>query len=719
MDQSNPAGDTVNGKPDDDANPLLRPGSNCWHKDAIDQASLIIDAADYFAAFAQACRLAQHQILILGWDFDRRERLHHDGPPKDFPDQLGDFLAELVHQKKGLHVYLLSWNFNMIYAAERELLPALRLRLQAPPRFHFRLDAQHPPGASHHQKVVIIDDKLAFVGGIDLSRWRWDTSEHAAHDKRRTDADGKHYPPFHDLMLAVEGPAAARLGELARERWRRARGRRVKPPAPVERSAWPVDIPAGVKNTHVGIARTEPAYAGRPAVREVENLYLDMIRAARHFIYIENQYFTSSCLAHALGERLGEPDGPEVILVLPEKTGGWLEQATMDVLRGRMVKQMQRADQHGRLRIYYPFQPGLDGECISVHSKLMIVDDRYLRVGSSNTSNRSMGLDTECDLALESEREEDGVADFIRTCRRRLLAEHLDCDEQALSDAEHEHDGLAAAIESLQDSGRSLRQLDCTVSEQIDQLVPDDSLIDPSEPMSPDYFVTRYVPQTERHRGRRRLQAFLTVLLILISLAAAWRWTPLQDWLSPQLVGELFQQFDSPALHALAAVSGVAIASVLMIPLTFLAVVCGILFPGWLGWTYALLGALLGAATGFLGGKILSRDAIERISGSRISDLSKRIAKRGTAAVALLRLLPIAPFTVFNLVAGASHLGFRQFMVGSTLGLAPGLAGITMFSSSLWELVTEPSWENILAAAAIGALLIGFVLLANRWLRSG
>ena len=701
------------------ADGLLTPGSNCWCIEGAERVSVLIDAAEYFQAFAEACRAARRQILLLGWDFDRRETLHRDGPQSGLPDEIGAFLAALVRRRRGLNVYLLSWDFNMIYAAERELLPALRMRLLAPPRLHFRLDAAHPGGASHHQKVVVIDDRVAFVGGIDLSRWRWDTPAHAPDDPRRTDPDGKPYPPFHDLMLLVEGDAAARLGELARERWRRAHGFKIGRPRRPRASAWPASVTPGLRNAAVAIARTEPEYAGRSEVREVERLYLDMIAAARRFIYIENQYFTARRLAEALSRRLAEADGPEVVLVLPQQTGGWLEQMTMDVLRGRVVAQMREADRHGRLRIYYPYQPGLGEHCISVHSKLLIVDDRLLRLGSSNTSNRSMGLDTECDLALEAQPSAPEAADYIRTVRHRLLAEHLGCEVEDLAGAEAREGGLIAAIESLRGDGRSLRELDCSIGAEVDELVPDSGLIDPSEPISPDYFVTEYVPDDDRPVGRRRLIAFLAIIVGLLALAAAWRWTPLHDWLSPQRIGELFAAVSSPSGRALAAVGGITVASLLMVPLTFLAVVGGIIFPGWLGFAYVLSGALISAAIGFFAGHRLSRGAIERISGSRLGQLSKRLARRGTVAVAVLRLVPIAPFAVFNMVAGASHLGFRQFIVGSLLGLAPGLGAITLFSSTLWAAVTEPTWGNAAIAGAVGAVLILFAMLAKRWLRSG
>ena len=703
----------------DSAGIRLEPGSNCWCLEQADRASLIVDSAAYFAAFAEACEAAQRQILILGWDFDRRERLHRDDEQRDLPDQIGAFLVELIRRRPQLKIYLLSWDFNMIYASERELLPALRLRMQAPPRFHFRLDGKHPKGASHHQKVVVVDDRIAFAGGIDLSRWRWDTPEHAPDDPRRTDPNGKPYPPFHDMMLLVEGPVAARLGELARTRWRRARGWKIRPVSvPDDTSPWPASITPQIENVPVAIARTEPAYAGRTAVQEVQQLYLDAIAGAQRFIYIENQYFTAQSLADAVTERLREAHGPEVILVLPKQTGGWLEQVTMDVLRSRIVKRMQEADRHNRLRIYYPHQPGLKDDCISVHAKLLIVDDRLLRVGSSNTSNRSMGLDTECDLAIAATGADDPQCDFIRAMRHELLCEHLDCSTAELEQAEATGAGLIAAIESLQTDQRSLRTLDCSIPDAVDEHVPDTEIIDPEEPLSPDYFISQYVPRRQRPHGRLRLFKFVVVLLVLLALAAAWRWTPLSDWLSPQLISAALDALPNPHTRALVAVGGFVLASLLMVPVTLLAVITGIVFGSTQAFMYALAGALISSALGFLGGRTLSRGTLERLLGPRLRKFTERLTDRGTLAVALLRLVPISPFTVFNFVAGASQLGFRQFLLGSLLGLAPGIGAITLFSGSLWGAITSPSPQNIIATAVIATVLLGLALLARRWLRS-
>ncbi len=173
-------------------------------------------------------------------------------------------------------------------------------------------------------------------------------------------------------------------------------------------------------------------------------------------------------------------------------------------------------------------------------------------------------------------------------------------------------------------------------------------------------------------------------MLGLLGLAAAWRWTPLQSLFSPERIGDYLSSIPSTEGRALIAIGGFVIASLAMVPVTLLAVIGGVVFGGWQAFAYVMAGAFLASAIGFFIGRWLGRGAIERLSGSRVEQLSKRLAKRGTVAVAILRLVPVAPFAVFNLVAGSSHLGVRQFLVGSLIGLVPGLGAITLFSDSLW-----------------------------------
>ncbi len=148
----------------------------------------------------------------------------------------------------------------MIYAMEREFFPRYKLKWLPHKRIHFCLDGEHPIGASQHQKVVVIDDTVAFSGGFDVSKWRWDTSEHLPDDKLRVDPEGKPYPPFHDVQMVVDGEAASALGELVRA----ALGSSLRRTAvEVDQDQmimipWPISVTPDFKDISVAISRTLP-----------------------------------------------------------------------------------------------------------------------------------------------------------------------------------------------------------------------------------------------------------------------------------------------------------------------------------------------------------------------------------------------------------------------------------------------------------------------------
>ena len=143
------------------------------------------------------------------------------------------------------------------------------------------------------------------------------------------------------------------------------------------------------------------------------------------------------------------------MIINPESAQGWLEEEAMGSARARLLTLLGRSDRFGRFRIYTPVTAG--GKPIYVHAKIMIVDDRLLRIGSSNLNNRSMGYDTECDVALEADDEETPLSCAIRSFRARLLAEHLGTAAEQVSAIVDERRSLMAAIEVLSGPGRSLR----------------------------------------------------------------------------------------------------------------------------------------------------------------------------------------------------------------------------------------------------------------------
>ncbi len=656
---------------------LLRPGDTCWRVADASRVAVLADAAVYFEAFVHAVLRAREQVIIVGWDIQSRARLMPE-MPDGLPNELGPFLDAVVRRNRRLRVYLLDWDFSLVFAMERELLPAIRLGWRTHRRVTFCLDGEHPLGACHHQKLVVVDDAVAFLGGLDLTTSRWDTSAHLPDDPLRVLPDGAAYPPFHDVQVAVSGTVAADLGRLARTRWRHATGRQLRPPRPGA-DPWPPLRP-DFERVPVGIARTEPAYDGRKEVREVEALYRDSIAAARERIYIENQYLTSSVVRDALAARLAEADGPEIVMVLPRCCSGWLEERTMGVMRGRLLRHLKDADVHGRLRVYRPQLPG--DAALNIHSKVMIVDDVLLRVASSNLSNRSMGLDTECDFALEANGDP-AVARGIARVRDRLLGEQLGVPPERVAEAFSATGSLIAAVERLQGGPRTLVPLEDEPPGWLDQALPETPLVDLERPVAHGRFLADVLPPELREPALRSVLGGVATLLLLVLAAALWTWGGVPDWLSPTRLAEWAAPLRNDGFAPFVTMGAYVIGSAVMLPVTLLIMATVLLFGPWLGMLYALLGACAAAAVTWLVGRSLWRDTIRRIAGRHVDRVSRRLGRHGVLSMAVVRLVPVAPFTIVNLVAGALHVRLDHFLAGTILGMAPGIVALALLLGSV------------------------------------
>ena len=439
---------------------------------------------------------AQHRIMLIGWDLDARMTFERGTKTLPGPNQLGAFLYWMLWKRPELEIYLLKSNLRLLPAFDGiwyGLTPVSVVNQISSKRMHFAIDGDRPTGAVHHQKIAVVDDAVAFCGGLDLTVDRWDTRDHE-HDSRRRRTVGRSYGPRHEVSAAVDGDAARALGEQARERWERATGQSLKP-VDAKHIAWPSKLEATMRNVDVGIARTLPELDDRPEVREVEALNLAAIAAARHTIYLENQYLAAPTLVDALAERLKEEDGPEIVIVLPRRGDNPLEQATMDGARHRLIQVLWAADDHHRLGIYYPVTDG--GAAIYVHSKVMVVDHRLLRIGSSNLNNRSMGFDSECDVAIEmdpdgADREE--VRDQITLVRDELLSEHLGVSVGEFEHAVARSGSVRKAVEELRGDGRTLKPFtEETIAGEQSPLAEND-LMDPDHvPRSLTRSVQRFI----------------------------------------------------------------------------------------------------------------------------------------------------------------------------------------------------------------------------------
>ena len=166
---------------------------------------MIVDAADYFRIARQAMLRAKQQILLIGWDFDTRICLDYDADD-GAPTELGEFLSWLPKHRPGVQVYILKWDIGAIKLLGRGTTVLRLLRWAASDQIHFKLDGAHARGASHHHKIAVIDDALAFCGGIDMTGDRWDTREHRDGDEhRRRPTTRRRYEPWHDATMAVDG----------------------------------------------------------------------------------------------------------------------------------------------------------------------------------------------------------------------------------------------------------------------------------------------------------------------------------------------------------------------------------------------------------------------------------------------------------------------------------------------------------------------------------
>lgn len=697
-------------------------GQTCWRRVRANRVALLVDGEAYFAAFARAVQHARRSVMILGWDIESRVPLFRDGLIPGLPSRLAPLLKEVMARQPELHVYLLPWDFATLYLLEREppVLTLLNLQWPNTERLHIHWDGKHPVGASHHQKIVVVDDRIAFTGGFDLTSHRWDTPEHRPDHPFRKTSLGARYGPFHDVQVAVDGEAAAALGALARHRWERATGERLAPPV-VADDPWPPELTPDLSGVHVAIARTAHDGPLGRGIREVEELYVASIAAARDTVYVESQYLTSKRIGDALAERLGGGDCPEIAIVTTRRCNGWLEELTMGLLRSRVLERLRVADRHGRLRVYCAMADAGRDVHIEVHSKVMVIDDTFLRVGSANLTNRSMALDTECDVAIEA-CGDDRARDAIRRFRDRLLAEHLGISPSRLADAVGTPGSLLAAIEALRGaSSHSLVPLDGDVTDAAGALIPETSIADPERPLESMRLLEYMLHEGggQGAIGRRPWVLLGAAGAACLLLAAIWAVAPSAARDAADLLLGWAEALRDNPLAPLIVIGAYVVGALAIFPLVLLIVYTTLAFGPALGGVYALVGCLAGAIVMYGVGRALGRRTVWKLTGRRITRLTLRLARSGTLAVAAVRLVPVAPAAIVSLVCGAVGIRFRHFTLGTLLGTLPGVLALAIFGDRLGHALRSPTPGEVAAAFAMAVGVVGIGLWVRKGFRSG
>jgi phosphatidylserine/phosphatidylglycerophosphate/cardiolipin synthase-like enzyme/uncharacterized membrane protein YdjX (TVP38/TMEM64 family) len=729
---------------------LLVEGDTCWRRAQAAHVAVLIDAASYFEALRASLLAAQSTIFILGWELHSRTRIEGRSRPVDgAPRELGKLLKWLLKRKPALEIRILLWNHPVLYSISRELFPRFILGHRTPKRVQILLDSHLPLGASHHEKLVIVDDNVAYCGGVDLTVRRWDVAAHHPSEPRRRDPYRKPYVPMHDVQMVVDGEAAAALGERARTRWQHAGGE------PVERrhvssNAWPGHVAPDFEDVPVGIMRTVAALDERDRdIREIERATTAAIASAERFIYIENQYITSKSACEALVSRMRANPALEVIVLTTREPGGFLEARTMGVGRQQFMAQFAAPALAERIHFVAPLarcSAPADPETsviapggtlsIHVHAKVLVVDDRFLRIGSSNLNNRSMGFDTECDLAIEAE--DAAQRQGIAAVRNRLLAEHWGSDEKSVAAAIESGEPVAAALGSLPrvpvfstahdtrhpqltpwrrvaraPAFRTVESIERDEAAGIELVV---QLGDPERVVSAEELVT----QATGLRDPRPFVRWGLGLLGIAVLAALL-------WLGWNRLGLDLGNVAGRVVTAIEALAGspwrvplvlgaFVVASVLAVPILALIGATVVALGPLLGFACSAVGTMLAASATFGVGRLIGRRPLQRWLGTKLDRLEKRVAKRGVIAIALIRKVPIAPFTFVNMLIGAVGIRFRDFILGTALGMLPGIAAFAFVSDRAIDAWREPTARNIALIAAAIVVWLAVVLGIQYWL---
>ena len=317
----------------------------------------------------------------------------------------------------------------------------------------------------------MVDGAVAFLGGIDLCDARWDDCQHLSEHPDRVNVVGDPCKPYHDVQACFTGPIVNPLVELFVQRWQRACGERLRLGEPTNallgetaaRSRFDLQrlsdgCAEPVVASELALSRTQADSRAEPAlIGEILGLFSDAIASAERLIYAETQYFTSRSVAQLLIDRLRDAERPklDIVVFLPHGADTPMEKyALEDTQEGVLCEVLAAASEHGHeLRLLYPASRNADGSetATFIHSKILIVDDRLLMVGSPNFTERSVALDTELAVTWECTSEDPGLSHWIRNVRMRLLAEHSGLPAREFA----EQRGLCGKLDALLERGTS------------------------------------------------------------------------------------------------------------------------------------------------------------------------------------------------------------------------------------------------------------------------
>lgn len=682
---------------------IFKQGENCWVTSTATFASPLIDCANYYRALHSSIVKAKHSIFIVGWDIDSRIRLlrGEEEAQSEAPSVVSDLLAWKAEQNPDINIYLLRWDSSLAFFAQREMWAKEVWDEKTPDNVKTELDDTIPMGGSQHQKIVVIDDELVFSGGMDVSTNRWDTRDHPVLSDERMGPDGE-YGPLHDVQIVSSGPVVKDFADLVRWRWLRvAEDQPIDireealngPDAPIPES-WPEGVEPWFEAVECALARTIPFMDEVEPVQEVRHMLLDLISQAENLIYIENQFTTRQEIAEALNRRLKECPSLHVIIVSSYEPKGKFEQEAFWASRIEFKDILENGVEKDRVTMTYSSCQDMKGRKAykRIHSKVMTIDDKYVVIGSSNLSNRSMSLDTEIDMVLHGDSENN--RNQVARVRNDLLAEHTGREVEDTADLLNQNNPVTALLEGQLAHGYILTEVnDQVFTEQSDTNIFR-SLSDPEEPLISLPTMDGSATPARNPRRRTIMIAIGTVVLAIIAGLLVWASYSI-EWLSSENINAFLEKSRGTYFALPTVLMVYVIGGLLFFPVTVLSLAVAAIFgPIW-GPIYGIMGALLSSATTFGIGKLLGNAGLKKVGGPKVDALDKKLKTSGIVGVAAIRMLPIAPFSLVNLVAGISSIGIVQFLVGTFLGMFPPMIAKGLVGDSITQIFRNPSPETI------------------------
>ena len=670
----------------------------------------IQDAADYFRLARQAMLQARDTIFSVGWDISatldlaawRRVRRRADPARRAAAlARASPAAAALLRPHLGLR--------GPLHARAGSAVTRWRLGWRMPRRVHFGFDDHHPFGASHHQKIIVVDDALAFCGGVDLTGHRWDTAAHRLDEPHRLNADGTPYGPYHEIQAMADGPVAAALGALVRDRWD-AMGERTRPLAsPAAHDLWPDGRHARSDGRRRG-HRTDDAAVGtergdsrvRAVVPRLDRRggTLDLHREpVLHEPHARRAPSPSAC---------EEPDGPEVIVVMPKECEGWIEKQTMGVLRHEALEMLVGG------RPASPAAPRLSGGVAGAgrrHVRAFQGDDRRRspaphRLRRTSRTGRWASIRNAISSPMPAP---------IRCAARACSAPAIACWESSSACAPEvvaaeiaRLGSLGALIDARADADRTLLPVDMTP--------PEERTAGGGEGRGGSRRTSRPRRRDDRRasaaRRTRRSQRDPSAPGCLRHHRGAPGCRTSADWNAAASTA----RSRPPASRRCSciALAVVVVAHLALVPLELLAVLAGVAFGSTVGggvaprWRVDRRRRRLRRRARPGPGKLMSW------MSRRAYRSTRQLGAHGVVGVAVLRLMSIASALSVHLVCGATRVPVGAYLLGSAAGLAPPMFVLAGVGSLLRTAFRDPSWVNGLTAAAgvVGACALAFAVRA-------